>query len=203
QHSEAARAAARRAARAALGIADDAYLVCSFGFIAPTKLTQELVHAWLAATLHTDPRCELVLVGANHGGDYGVELSAMLRDTPRIRIAGWTDEAVYHQYLQAADAAVQLRAVSRGETSAAVLDCMNYGLPTVVNANGSMAALPDDTVLKLPDSVTPALLRGALESLHGDAALRARLGARARALLQTEHSPDHCAALYAEALARA
>ncbi|MBA5608617.1 glycosyltransferase [Duganella sp. FT3S] len=195
---------ARAAARTALGIRPGTYLVCSFGFIAPTKLTHELVQAWLASSLHDDPACELVLVGANHGSEYGLELTAMLSGAAgrRIRIAGWTDEADYQRYLQAADAAVQLRAVSRGETSAAVLDCMNYGLPTIVNANGSMAALPDDCVLKLDDAFAPAALTAALETLHGDAALRAAMGARAAALLRREHSPEHCAALYAQVLAK-
>ncbi|MBA5687994.1 glycosyltransferase [Rugamonas apoptosis] len=198
-----ARDGARAAARTALGIRPGAYLVCSFGFIAPTKLTHELVQAWLASSLHDNPDCELVLVGANHGSEYGLELTAMLSGAAgrRIRIAGWTDEADYQRYLQAADAAVQLRAVSRGETSAAVLDCMNYGLPTIVNANGSMAALPDDCVLKLDDSFTPAALTAALETLHGDSALRDAMGQRAAALLQREHSPEHCAALYAQVLA--
>lgn len=199
--------AARAAARAALGIRPGAYLVCSFGFIAPTKLTHELVQAWRDSPLHADPDCELVLVGANHGSAYGLELTAMLAGDAnpgrRIRIAGWTDEADYQRYLQAADAAVQLRSVSRGETSAAVLDCMNHGLPTIVNANGSMAALPDDCVLKLPDAFAPGALSAALHALHGDIALRRAIGARARQLLRTEHSPAHCAALYAQALARA
>ncbi|MBP1206775.1 glycosyltransferase involved in cell wall biosynthesis [Duganella sp. 1411] len=195
----------RDGARRALGIADDAFLVCSFGFIAPTKLTLELVAAWRASRLHADPRCVLVLVGANHGGDYGVEVDAAIAAAggERIRIAGWTDEAVYHQYLQAADAGVQLRSVSRGETSAAVLDCMNYGLATIVNANGSMAALPADAVWPLPDRFAPAQLTAALEALHGEPARRAALGAAAATLLHTEHSPEHGAALYAAALARA
>ena len=199
----------RGAARRALGVADDAFLVCSFGFIAPTKLTLELVAAWRASRLHDDPRCVLVLVGANHGGDYGTEVDAAIAaagagaGAARIRIAGWTDEAVYQQYLQAADAGVQLRSVSRGETSAAVLDCMNYGLATIVNANGSMAALPADAVWRLPDRFAPAELTAALEALHADPARRRALGSAAATLLHTEHSPEHGAALYAAALARA
>ena len=193
----------RAAARQALGIRPDAFLVCSFGFIGPSKLIDELLQAWLASCLHADDQCELVLVGANHGGDYGAQISATIRAAGaknRIRIAGWTDEAVYHQYLQAADAGVQLRTNSRGETSAAVLDCMNYGLPTIVNANGSMAELPDDTVWKLPDSFTLAALTDALETIKNDATRRATLGAKAQQLLATRHSPQQCAQDYAAAL---
>ncbi|WP_353405061.1 glycosyltransferase, partial [Duganella hordei] len=193
----------RGAARRALGIADDALLACSFGFIAPTKLTLELIQAWLASRLHADPRCILVLVGANHGGDYGAQVSAAIAGHERIRIAGWTDEAVYHQYLQAADIGVQLRSVSRGETSAAVLDCMNYCLATIVNANGSMAALPADAVWQLADHFELPALTAALDGLRDDAGRRQALGAAAAQLLHTAHSPEQCARLYADAMAEA
>lgn len=197
-------AADRASVRAALGIAPATYLVCSFGFVTPSKLCHELVRAWLASALHADAHCQLLLVGANHGGDYGVALSALLAGAGgRVRIAGWTDEARYRQYLVAADAAVQLRTASRGETSAAVLDCMNYGLPTIVNANGSMAALPDECVVKLPDRFDEAALGAALERLRADPAAGRALGARAARLLRDEHRPEHCAALYARTLAQA
>lgn len=193
----------RAAARLALGIRQDAFVACSFGFIAPTKLNHQLLQAWIASSLHADPDCELVLVGANHGGGYGTQISTMIRAAGaknRIRIAGWSDDAVYRQYLQAADIGIQLRSVSRGETSAAVLDCMNYGLPTIVNANGSMAALPDDAVWKLPDIFTQTDLIDALETLRSDAAYRTALSTQAQNLLHTKHSPQHCAQQYAAAL---
>jgi glycosyltransferase involved in cell wall biosynthesis len=194
----------RAAARAALGIRPEAFVVCSFGFIAPTKLSVELVQAWIASTLQADPDCELVLVGANHGGDYGAELSELIASAnhggQRIRIAGWTDDAMFQQYLQAADVGVQLRAISRGETSGAVLYCMSYGMPTIVNANGAFAALPDDAVYKLPDQFSQDQLRDALQLLHADAGRRAALGETSRALLLRQHSQEHCARLYAEAL---
>lgn len=193
----------RQAARATLGIDQDVFLVCTFGYISPSKLTHALVDAWIASSLHLDPKCMLVLVGTNHPGEYGAQLTETIEDadaTQTIRITGWADETVYHQYLQAADVGVQLRATSRGETSAAVLDAMNYGLPTIVNANGSMAALPVDAVWMLPDHFERAELSVALETLHGDVQHRTALGNRARDVLRNQHRPDHCAARYREAL---
>lgn len=193
----------KAAARSALGIRQDVFLVCSFGFIDPTKLNDQLLQAWISGCLHADPRCELVLVGANHGGEYGAQLSAAIRAAGaenRIRIVGWSDATVYHQYLQAADVGVQLRSVSRGETSAAVLDCMNYGLPTIVNANGSMAELPADTVWMLSDSFALSELSNALETLRSDSKRRTALGKGAQHLLHTRHSPQQCAQQYAAAL---
>jgi hypothetical protein len=194
----------RRAARAALGIGADVFLVCSFGYIGQNKLTDRLVAGWLASALHGRPDCLLVLVGANHDNPFGARIDGLVRSSHgSVRIAGWSDDAVYRQYLQAADAGVQLRTSAQGETSAAVLDCMNYGLPTIVNANGSMAALPSDAVMRLPDVFEDAQLIAALETLHGDAAYRTMLGQRAASLLASEYRPEHGAARYAAALNQA
>lgn len=193
----------RSAAREALGIAENTFLVCSFGYVGPTKLSDALVRAWLASSLHTDADCLLTLVGACPPGDFGQQLLDLIDDSSAqrtVRITGWADEASYHLYLQAADLSVQLRTTSRGETSAAVLDAMNYGLATIVNANGSMAALSPEGVWMLPDQFDLPLLVDALETLRHDVPRRQRLGERARDILRSQHRPDHCAALYREAL---
>ena len=196
----------RAAARTALGIAPDTILYCSYGFIAPTKLSMELVQAWIASSLHGDSQCELVLVGENHGGDYGLRLQEAIKAAgagKRIRISGWNDDKTYHQYLAAADVSVQLRSVSRGETSGAVMDSMSYGLPVIINGNGAMAELPDDVVRKVPDAFQIADLSAALEALRADAGLRRELGARALQRILTVHSPRHCAREYTIAMDRA
>ena len=197
---------ARAEARRALRLRDDEVVVCSFGLLGPTKLNHRLLDAWLASALARDARCVLVFVGENQQGEYGRALSATIRHAgvgERIRITGWTDMAVFRHYLAAADIGVQLRTLSRGETSGTVLDCMNHGLATIVNANGSMADLPDDGVVKLADDFGDADLVAALESLWRDGDRRARLGERARALIRSVHAPRGCADRYAQAIERA
>jgi glycosyltransferase involved in cell wall biosynthesis len=178
-------------------------VVCSFGFVDSTKLSHRLLDAWLASALRSDAKCELVFVGANNGGAYGQQLLQTIDAAgtqKRIRIAGWSDEQVYHRYLRAADVGVQLRSVSRGETSAAVLDCMNYGLATIVNANGSMAALDDDAVWKLHDDFATGDLVKALETLRRDCARLTALGACAADAIAERHRPEHSARQYTEVL---
>ncbi|ALK98774.1 hypothetical protein AB595_02255 [Massilia sp. WF1] len=194
----------RAAARRALGIADDAFLVCNFGFVAPTKHCLELLQAWLASSLQHDARCHLVFVGANHGGDYG----RLLTDTidaagagRNVKISGWTSDDDYFRYLQAADIGVQLRTSSRGETSGTVLDCMIYGLPVIINANGAMAEFPHDAVWMLPDAFSQPQLVEALETLRADDARRLALGAAGFALMGTRNSPERVGLMYKEALA--
>ncbi|TFW00446.1 glycosyltransferase, partial [Oxalobacteraceae bacterium OM1] len=193
----------RRAARAALGIPDDAFLVCSFGLVAPTKLNDVLHDAWMKSALAADPRCRLVFVGENDTNEYGQKLGAAIAGSTaaaRASITGFVPQETYRLYLAAADMAVQLRSNSRGETSASILDCLAYGLPAVINANGSAAEIPDDVVIKLDDLFSPEQLRAALEQLWRDAALRGELGARAAAYVHTHHNAGTVGRIYHEAI---
>ena len=193
----------RAKARRELGLAKDALVICSFGMLGPTKLNHVLLTAWLASSLVHNPHAVLVFVGENHGGDYGAQLRMTITAhglEKRIQITGWADTATYCHYLAAADMAVQLRAQSRGETSAAALDCLNYGVATIINAHGSLEDLPNNTALKLPDAFEPQALIAALESLAHDPTRRIQLGEQARQYIRSRHNPRVCAELYHKAL---
>lgn len=195
----------RTGARRALGFSDSAFVVCSFGILAPKKLNDRLLEAWLASNLATSSDCHLIFVGANSSGEYGKTLSAAVEQGPHqspIRITGWVDKKSYRQYLAAADLGVQLRTLSRGETSGTVLDCMNYGLATIVNANGSMADLAPDSVWKMPDEFSDSELTVALETLWHDQVLRRSMGIKARRVILQQHDPNRCAAEYKAAIDR-
>ncbi len=186
-----------------LGFDEGSFLVCSFGLLGPTKLNKELLEAWMLSELSKDSRCKLVFVGENNNGLYGQELLRSIKATvlkDRIYITGWADKDLFRQYLAAADLGIQLRAFSRGETSAAVLDCMNYRIPTIVNANGSMADIPDDGVRKLPDKFTIHDLTDALNTLWKNEKERIVLGRRARQIIDKYHDPSGCAKEYAESI---
>ncbi|MHB9158907.1 MAG: glycosyltransferase [Thiobacillus sp.] len=192
-------------ARKVLGFGAGDILVCAFGILGPTKLNQRLLQAWLKSRLAQDKTCHLVFVGENHPGEYGHDLLAAIRQNnaeKNIHITGWTEQEVYRHYLAAADIAVQLRTLSRGETSAAVLDCMNYGLATVVNANGSMADLDKESVWMLPDKFSDEQLVEALEMLRQDEARRREMGENARKIILRDHNPSSCAEQYGNAIER-
>jgi glycosyltransferase involved in cell wall biosynthesis len=194
---------ARAQARTRLGLAADDYVVCTFGMLGRTKLNDELLDAFLASTLATDPHCKLVFVGENDPGLYGGELlrkASAGAAHDRIRITGFVDAATYADWLAAADCAVQLRTSTRGETSASVLDCLLYGLPTVVNAHGSTASIDDELLVKLRDDFTVAELADALAHLHGDAGARSALAQKALAHMEAEHAPARVGRMVADAI---
>ena len=193
----------RSEARRQLKLSDADFVVCSFGLLGPTKLNHRLLDGWLASDLAKNPNCILVFVGENQNGEYCSNLVASIRESgldQRIRITGWADTNSFRCYLAAADVGVQLRTLSRGETSGTVLDCMNYGLPTIVNSNGSMVDLPDNGVWKLPDEFTDYELIRAMEVLWREPARRQELGARAREIILTSHNPECCAVQYVTAI---
>ncbi len=195
----------RRAARAQLGIDESDFVVCSFGLMGPNKLNHRLLNSWLASSLAKRADCRLVFVGKKNLDDYGQRLIraiASKKGESPIQITDYAPPTVFRQYLMAADVAVQIRTDSRGETSAAVLDCMNYALPVIVNANGAMNELDPAAVWMLPDVFEDNALTQALETLAHDPKRRYKLGVYARNVIVQQHLPKICAARYAAAIER-
>lgn len=179
---ESAAAPARAEARRRLGIGPGEFLVCSFGLLGPTKCNEELLQAFLASSLAQDPNCRLVFVGENVPNAHGARLARAISShagAAKVGVTGFVEPSAYALWLAAADMAVQLRRNSRGETSAAVLDCLVNGVPAIVNDHGSAAEIPAGMAVKVADAFTVDELARAMERLRGDAALRAALAAAA------------------------
>lgn len=182
----------RQAARKRLGLDEDMYVVCTFGMVGSTKLNDRLLAAWLDTPMARDPLCRLVFVGANDPGTYGEQLTRMIDASSacdRITVTGYAPRALYLDYLAAADSAVQLRGKSRGETSAAIMDCLAFGVPTIVNANGSAAEVPDSAVLKLADDFNLEMLSAALVQLRNEPGTARTYSGQGRNFLATQHHP--------------
>ena len=191
----------KAAARRKLEISDDKYVVCSFGLLGRTKLNHRLIKAWSKSLLARNESCQLIFVGQNDGGQYGSDILRFIdEENLNVKITGWADSEEYKLWLTAADAAVQLRTLSRGETSAAVLDCMNYSLPTIVNAHGSMQDISDDVVFKVRDNFSDEELTEALTLIWKNVEKRNSLGQKARHHIERDHQPRACADLYFKAI---
>ncbi len=194
---------ARQAARAKLGWQDGDVLLCSFGMITRTKNSLLCLQAWLASNLASDKRCHLIFVGENGGDDYGIAVQEAVDAASAagsVKITGYVSHDDYANWLLAADMAVQLRTQSRGETSAAVLDCLLYGVPTILNAHGANAEIPDEVACKLLDQHSQQDLRDALENLYANAALRQQFAQRASSYMAQRHAPQQVGQQYQLAL---
>jgi glycosyltransferase involved in cell wall biosynthesis len=189
----------RAKSKSSLGFSPDSILICSFGLISPTKLNHRLIKAFLNSSISSKKNIYLIFVGESSNLEYEQEIRELFADSEakdRITITGWTELDTFKSYLQAADIGVQLRTDSRGESSASVLDCMNYGVATIVNANGSMADLPKDAVEMLDDEFLDSDLSRLLEELCSSMDRRYELGHRAMEIIRQHHNPDYCAKEY-------
>ena len=181
----------------------DDFIISSFGFLDNSKQNHILLEAFISSKLSKIKECKLIFVGESSNPQYLKELKVKIKKhslEDRVTITGWTDNQTFSNYLATTNIAVQLRTKSRGETSAAVLDCMNYAIPTIVNANGSFAELDKNSVFMLEDNFTVKELEIALETLYYDENQRENLSKNAKKEIQTKHNPKICAKQYFEAI---
>lgn len=190
-------------ARQQLGIRPEQILVCAFGLLGPTKLNQRLLEAWQLAGMDQQDQYVLVFVGQNDGGKYGQQTTAMIAASAgaeRIQITGFASPELFQSFLQAADVAVQLRTMTRGETSGTVLDCLAHGVATIVNAHGSMRELPDQVVCKVSDACTAEELANALQNLTRNQAFRQSLAQAGIDYIRRDRAAANIASQYASAI---
>lgn len=185
----------RSTARALLAIKSEDFVVCSFGHLGATKQNDRLLQAWSRSKLNNDPRCRLVFVGPSHSLKHVDDLLSGL-DVTGVLFTDFVTPEAYRHYLSAADVAIQLRKLSRGESSGAVLDVMAAGLPAVVNANGSFAELPRDAAVMLDDQFAVEELTAAIEGLYEDSRRRSEIGRNAQAFIKARHGPRQVADEY-------
>lgn len=188
---------AKADAREQLKIPVNSQITATFGFLAPTKLNLELIDAWLA-TQQDNPDAWLVFVGRNNPDDYGRQILERIEQSQareRIKITGFASTEEYGLWLAAADVTVQLRTGSRGETSAALYDCITAGKALIYNANGSSAELPESVAVRLPDAFQQDELVQTLQKMLSNPAEAEAFGAAA--LVYREHlSPAKVALQY-------
>ncbi|OKJ05249.1 glycosyltransferase [Kitasatospora sp. CB01950] len=163
--------AARHAARAELGLPDDALVIGTVGNLTAKKDQATLLAAF-ALLRRAHPNARLVLVGSGPlearlrqlAGE-GVLFAGSRGDVPAL-LPGWDVFCLS----------------SRQEgLPVALMEAMTSGLPSVVTRVGGMPEVLDDGAegrLVPPDD--PAQLAAALEELASDAGLRGRMGAAAR-----------------------
>jgi len=190
-------------AREALGLSPTDFIVGSFGLVDPTKLNHVALDAWIDSKLSESKNSQLFFIGENFNSEYYKNMVAIAQKRhvgDRVKFTGRCEMKMFKLYIEAVDLAIQLRTNSRGETSASVLDCMNYGVPTIVNACGSLAEHDPASVAMLPENFSVSDLSALLEALFYDEALCQKISHNARHNVKTLHNPLRCGKLYYDAI---
>ncbi|MEY4503997.1 MAG: hypothetical protein RL154_289, partial [Pseudomonadota bacterium] len=151
-----------------LGFQNETFLICSFGILSPNKHVNEIIDAFLMSSLSYNPNVYLIFVGSVYRKDFYTNLNKPILESgiqDRIIITDFVNENTYKNYLGAADLAIQLRTRSRGESSAAVFDCLASKIPLITNNHGPIKELPDNIFCKLADKFSSIDLKNAIENL--------------------------------------
>jgi glycosyltransferase involved in cell wall biosynthesis len=144
-------------------------LVCTFGLVNGVK-QPELVLAAFALLHRIDAATRLAFVGPVDPAlaERYHALAVRLGVAGAVTFTGAVDDDEYESWLARTSVAVQLRAGTNGETSAAVADSLTHGVATVVTDIGAAHGLPD-FVAKVPVDATPSVLAETLgRLLHDD-----------------------------------
>lgn len=184
------------------GVPLDAFVFAPCGIVTPTKRPLPILDAF-ARLLAERPDAFLLFVGSV-SMPLEVDFEAEIEKrglTHRVKITGYVDVPTFNEYLLLSDVCVTLRFPSQGETSGALLRMLVHGKPSIVTAIGSFDDFPDDTVHKLPtpDKMADEVgeITQAFRLLANNAAYRKKIAANGLAYILREHSPEHCARLYA------
>lgn len=174
------------AARRALALPPEAFVVASFGYMTPQKRLDVALAAF-ARLRETIPEALFLVVGGIEPG-YDLE-QPLLEAAPNVRLLGRTALPDFLAAMQACDAAVNLRYPSGGETSGTVIRLLGLGKPVVVSNLGSFAEIPAGCAVKLDlDENELPLLAAVLERLASDEELARTMGANARRHVSSHHA---------------
>lgn len=193
----------RVVARKKLGFEPDDFIISSFGHIAWTKWGDRLLESFLKSALRDNKKVHLVFAGELAQDDFGLRLKEAIRKSgckDRVHVTGFLSEQDYEHYLRISDIAVQLRTKSRGGTPKGVLDCLAYGVPTIVNNDASYTDYPDDVVVKLTAEPSLEEIAQVLELICADSKQRKAYADSGLRYVQEGHDPTICAAAYAAAI---
>jgi glycosyltransferase involved in cell wall biosynthesis len=155
-------------------------VVASFGVVNRSKQGPLLVEAFAAAA-PGDAR--LVFVGPA-GAEDRAAIARRADDVgigSRVEVCGEVDAAVYARWLDRAWLAVQLRASTNGESSAAIGDCLAAGLPTIVTGIGANRELPSGAVAAVAPDVDAFDLASVIRGVLGSRDRRQAMGMAAAA----------------------
>lgn len=186
--------------RAKYGFAADDFLLASVTTPARNKRIELVVQA-VAQLRQRYPALKLVILGSGPLGETGRSLQSDPALRQGITVTGWLDGDAYRDHIRMADAVVDMRYPSGGETSASLLRALAAGKALIVSQQGPFAELPGSCSVKIAvDAEEARNLTAAIAHLMSDAEHRARMGQAAREFASSQLGLDTAADGYARFL---
>jgi len=193
-------ATGKQAARSALGIGAEDFVIISLGIVGPSKGPFQCIEA-IALVKKSGVNAHFFFVGTAGGLEAKLRThAAELGVAENIHFCGeWVTEEDYYRYVVAADLAVQLRNHFFGGLSGAMLDCIGSGLATIANDDLAAALKSPESVIRIDDSLSSQELFEAILRVHRTQCYRDRL-TPSRELYVKQHSFERYASQLLETL---
>ena len=138
----------RRAIRARFEMPQEALIIASLGLLHASKMNAETIAAF-APLARAIPEALLIFVGNELDNGEARRKVMELGLQHRVRFLGHHPAEVLADLAAIADIGVCLRRPpTNGETSAALMDLLRLGVPTIVSDVGSFSCYPDSVVRK-------------------------------------------------------
>ncbi len=193
----------RARTRARFGLPEEALIVGSFGILSNGKMNEEALAAFRELARENSGAIFL-FVGQDWENGQAQRAAAELGLSDRVRFLGRQPAEEFEALLPVVDIGISLRRPpTYGETSAALLDLLRHGVPTIVNDVGTFADYPDSVTRKvrLDTEGIPGLVH-ALTELARDPDRRRSLGLAAHQYVARRHSWPLAASMYADLIER-
>jgi len=156
-------------------------LVATFGYVDRIKQVDKVIRA-MPRIQQQHPRARLALVGPITPSEAArLKRLAISVGLSELIITGDVGRNEFDEWLMQTVVAVQLRAVSNGETPASVHDCFSAGVPVITTDLGAARELPDSCVVKVPVDIMPDTLADLVTTLVADTDMSRSLASAAQA----------------------
>lgn len=182
-------------ARAALQLPQDSFVLGSITTVNPYKRLDVVLRA--LSRLRRDHRIRMLIAGNVSPHVPLKRWIGLYQLEGVVEQLGFVDDSTARLVAASADALVNLRYPTAGETSASLLRLMAAARPVLVSETGSFSEIPDHVVAKVPvDVLEEETIEALLGSLIAVPDLASELGANARSYVERHHMINDMVAGY-------
>ena len=167
----------------------DTFLLCSFGYIDPSKSNDIVCEVVRKINNKSDKKITYLMVGE---GDY---IDKYLEKY--IKKTGFVDIATFNSFIHHCNLVINLRENCMGETSGAVIRAMGLGKPCIISDLGWFSELPDYAVIKISNTNCKEELYKRIEILIKDHKIMETMSKKAKSYIKNNYSASKvCKAIY-------
>ena len=164
-------------------IPEDAFVIASFGVIAPTKLNHVICQTVYKLSKQLEQKICYVMVGE---GDYVDQYV----DNEIVFKTGFVDMNEFDNFVVYSNLVMNLRYPSMGETSAALIKILQMGKTCLINDDGWFAEVPEKCAVKIPVEGIEEQVLEKIKYLISHPKECSQIGKCAKEYIEKEHDPQ-------------